>query len=209
MNKDNKKIFVVLTIILSLIVVILTSYLIYDKVINNDKEEIKNNDINKEENNNGNNQELTTVVGTITVDNTGDVYYVPYEKWEGSWKDWEYEINIDEEDKKVLGNYGTYTIENKTIEGYKLNLTNISSAYEIAFGQDVNTSIMFLSKEGKVSELYFNNNGSTETTITMAKDIDGYDNIVNIISGYDYHKQFNPKVAIFIDKDGKGHVYHK
>ena len=71
MNRDDKRKFVVATIILSILVLALSSYLIYDKVLaKDDSEEIINEDTNKDDNNvveNNGSKEENNVIETVKV----------------------------------------------------------------------------------------------------------------------------------------------
>ena len=208
-------------------VVGLSSYLIYDKVFGDDN--TKNNESDVIENNNMTHDNLSNVelddnelviegifgqnlytgVGNFVVDRTGLVYYIPEKSWIrfGS----EYKLNFSNEDKEKLGEYGIYQVEidmypsiddnvKDSIEAFKLNLSNIKSVYEIEIGNGGSAiSIMFLSNDGKVSELNFVGETPNKVSLKFKKNIDGYNNIVSIIQDGSY----DGSGPIFIDKDGK------
>lgn len=208
MNKEIKSL-LILVIILSLLVVGLSSYLIYDKVImneNNDSEVVE------EETSQVFGHKLDSEVGTFIVNKDGNVYYNPYEKWTGSHST----INLEfsEENKKILGNYGKYSVEtyssnlmpnenDTTFEGYKLELSNISSAYSMYFGNgSINNSIIFIDVNGKISELYFEVN-QDKINITLYKNVEGYNDIATIVSNC----SSMACSAILIDRNNKQYQY--
>lgn len=185
-----------------------------DKVVNKDKEEITDKkEIEIEEQTQVAKQAvqaINTDVGTFIVDKDGSVYYRKGNKYANG------NININFKDDSVLGAKGTYEVEdyitdldydevNKqhiekhNFDGYKLDLENILSIYEIHVGNGVSNTIYFLSKDGKVNSLHFAVvSEDTPIEVTLKKDICKYPNIVSIVQS----SGFDALEVIFVDKDG-------
>ena len=152
-------------------------------------------------------QILNTDVGTFIVDKNGSVYYEKADKFNS------YEIKIDSNTN--IGTYGTYevedyiaglgydetskkTTEDHKFEGYKLDLENINSVYEIYLGNGgANDQIHLLSNDGKVNVLSFVANGE-QLDITLSKDTCTKPNIVSVLQS----SGFGAFEVIFVDKDG-------
>ncbi|MGI6324663.1 MAG: hypothetical protein ACOXZS_01795 [Bacilli bacterium] len=117
---------------------------------------------------------LSTGIGDFIIDKKGDVYYVlnPYMQGfdkhdplianeevlgtKGTWITDIYESSMDCEDPKDC----------YTFEGYKLDLTNIRTVHELHFGNgDCAQSIVFISRDGYLHELEFNQCGQTAPII--------------------------------------------
>lgn len=152
-------------------------------------------------------QVLQTNVGTFIIDKDGSVYYhITVDKYVGA----KVELN-----DSSIGTYGNYevsdyitgldsdsdtneVIEDHKFDGYKLNLENINSAYEIQIGNGGSSEVIyFLSNDGIVNELKFDSNGKT-VDIKLSKDTSSYPNIVSVLqsSGFDAFE------IILVDKDG-------
>ena len=135
-------------------------------------------------------QVLQTNVGTFIIDKDGSVYYrITVDKYVGA----KVELN-----DSSIGTYGNYevsdyitgldsdsdtneVIEDHKFDGYKLNLENINSAYEIQIGNGGSSEVIyFLSNDGKVNELKFDSNGKT-VDIKLSKDTSSYPNIVSVL----------------------------
>ncbi len=215
--KSNKGL-IVLVIILLIGVIGLGGYIVYDKVINKDntpktekKEEIKNEETSEVEETVEETKQATQIlntdVGVFIVDKDGSVYYQKTaDKFVGA------EIKIDD---NTIGTYGTYEVEDyitglgydesakkptedHKFEGYKLDLENISSAYEIYTGNGgASDIIFFLSKDGKVNHLHFLSTGK-KVDVALKKDTCNYPNIVSVLqsSGFDAFE------FVLVDKDG-------
>lgn len=216
MGRKSNKGLIGLVIILLIGVIGLGGYIVYDKVINKDnepktekKEEIKNEKTSDVEETVKETKQATQIlntdVGTFIVDKDGSVYYAKsVDNYQGV------EIKTDD---NTIGTYGTYevsdyvtglgydestkkTTEDHKFEGYKLDLENISSAYDINVGQG-GKILYFLSKEGKVNELRFIPNGEN-SKIELKKDTCTKSNIVSVLqsSGFDAFE------FVLVDKDG-------
>ena len=156
-------------------------------------------------------QVLQTKVGTFIIDKDGSVYYrITVDKYVGA----KVELN-----DSSIGTYGNYevsdyvtgldsdrdtneVIEDHKFDGYKLNLENINSAYEIQIGNGGSSEVIyFLSKDGKVNELKFDSDGK-EVSIKLSKDTSTYPNIVSVLqsSGFDAFE------IILVDKDGNKYI---
>lgn len=222
MKKENGKTgLIVLVVILSILVVGLASYIVYDKVIKNVEEVVNNENTHNNQEKNKNEettdkigQVLNSSMGQFVVDKTGFVYYIPNECWKKNNAIDEYKLNFTEESKKNLGQYGTYQLEvdispgneeKDLVEAYKLDLSNIKSAYEVEFGNSgTMVYIIFIDNTGKVNELQFNVISPEQFSVKLYKDIRGYENIVSVVS----NSSFGGQSAILIDKFGNEYNYY-
>ena len=156
-------------------------------------------------------QVLQTNVGTFIIDKDGSVYYrITVDKYVGA----KVELN-----DSSIGTYGNYevsdyvtgldsdrdtneVIEDHKFDGYKLNLENINSAYEIQIGNGGSSEVIyFLSKDGKVNELKFDSDGK-ELSIKLSKDTSTYSNIVSVLQS----SGFGAFEIILVDKDGNKYI---
>ena len=152
-------------------------------------------------------QVLQTNVGTFIIDKDGSVYYrITVDKYVGA----KVELN-----DSSIGTYGNYevsdyvtgldsdrdtneVIENHKFDGYRLNLENINSVYEIEIGNGGSSEVIyFLSKDGKVNELKFDSDGK-ELSIKLSKDTSSYPNIVSVLQS----SGFGAFEIILVDKNG-------
>lgn len=148
-------------------------------------------------------QVLQTNVGTFIIDKDGSVYYRdPMSKYVGA------EIKMS--NYHSIGTYGSYKVEDYItgigdngelsydFNGYKLNLENINSAYEIQIGNGGSSEIIYLlSKDGKVNELQFDSNGQ-KIDIKLSKDTCTKPNIVSVLQS----SGFDAAEIVFVDKNG-------
>jgi len=139
-------------------------------------------------NNNKNNviQILDTKFGKLILSKDGYVYY----------------INNQNNEEKTLNNIGKkdiYTvIDYKSFEGYKLNINNINSLYEIN-NTDKNNIIM-LSKDGKISNLSYDLNNKN---IKIIENDSNYIDIVSVLISSNDTESY----AILVDKNGNKYNY--
>lgn len=154
---------------------------------------------------------LDSNVGKFIVDKDGSVYYENYKNinYMGST------YNLTETNLSVLGTkqqYTNYTYQTSpicnietdgcTIEAYKLDLTNISSAYEVPFGNGGSTIvIILLSYDGKVHELKFE---LASNKVELSKDVSSYKDIVSVVP----NMSFGGQGTILIDKNGNKYNYY-
>ena len=155
---------------------------------------------------------LSSTIGNFIIDKTGIVYYENFEEFEISG----IKIKLTEEVLSTLGKKEKYvnnTYQNATdcvieasgctVEGYKLDLENISSAYETYNGNgEISTSIIFISYDGQVSELIFKEKDEKQT-IEITKNNPEYKDIVSVVP----NMSFGGNSTILIDKYGNKHEY--
>ena len=155
---------------------------------------------------------LSSTIGNFIIDKTGIVYYENFEEFEISG----IKIKLTEEVLSTLGKKEKYvnnTYQNATdcvieasgctVEGYKLDLEYISSAYETYNGNgEISTSIIFISYDGQVSELIFKEKDEKQT-IEITKNNPKYKDIVSVVP----NKSFGGNSTILIDKYGNKHEY--
>lgn len=179
-------------------VIVLREYIVFDKFIvddenNNieieDKNSAKDN-IQITQNDNQSIQVLYSNVGIFIIDKDGFVYYrksidkyvgaeIKMEKYTSIGAYWSFE------GKRLYDWYWLwwkYKQNNShKFDGYKLNLENINSAYEIEIGNGCSSEIIyFLSKDGKVNELQFDSNGQ-ELNVQLSKDTCTKSNIFSVL----------------------------
>ena len=213
MEKNNSS--KILMIILLFACLGLGGFIFYDKVINkNDdckKEEIKSITNTDKNNNVENKKSMTNQIliikpGKIIVDKTGDVYFII----DKNYKRYSTIENAEGIDK--IGKYGEYQVEGykqvldmdgdaniaQKFEGYKLNLSNIISAYSVNIGQDSEyyQTTFFVEENGTVDMLAFEL-GDTGKAI-LKKNVSEYANIVSITQS----ATFDSAIARLVDKDG-------
>lgn len=202
-NKGSKT----LSILLLVVVVVLGGYIIYDKMTKSDITPIENSEEQTKNNEtiitNQSIQVLYSKVGTFIIDKDGSVYYRdPMSKYVGA------EIKMS--NYHSIGTYGSYKVEDYItgigdngelsydFNGYKLNLENINSAYEIQIGNGGSSEIIYLlSKDGKVNELQFDSNGQ-KIDIKLSKDTCTKPNIVSVLQS----SGFDAAEIVFVDKNG-------
>lgn len=204
-----------LVVVLFLCVLGLGGYIIYDKAIAKDEApKVENNCQNvanssqtkTEDTNTPSNQALqvlSTKVGTFIIAKDGSVYYRKIvDKYEGA------EIKVDSfssiatQGKYKVEDYITNMEDDKKIgsefEGYKLNIANINSAYEVATGNSGASEIIyFVTKDGKVNELSFSAN-TDKVDVKLSKDTCLKPNIVSVLSS----RGFDGAETIFVDTYG-------
>lgn len=197
MNNNLK--YMIIGLLIGLI--FLGGYLVFDK---KDNKDITNNQNNEQKvtSNNQVTQILSSKIGRFIIDKEGFVYYhKTVDKYVGAIVDFNnvsfakfstykvsgYKIAID--DDQELGS---------EFKGYKLDLENINSAYEIETGNGGTSEVIFfLSKDGKVNELRFSSNGS-KLDITLEKNTSNHPNIVSVLKS----SGFGAQTYILVDKDG-------
>lgn len=179
-----------------------------DTTINNDEQEKTEENTLKEKKG----HVLNSTVGKFIVDKNGIVYYENVEKFNFLG----IESQLTEETLSVLGTKEKYinnTYQNSsdcvietsgcTVEAYKLDLTNISSAYEVYQGNGaIDISIIFLSYDGIISELIFKEE-SEKIKITLNKNNSKYSNIVSIVP----NTSISGNSVFLIDKYGNKYTY--
>jgi len=139
-------------------------------------------------NNNKNNviQILDTKFGKLILSKDGYVYYINNQ-------------NIEETTLNNIGKKDIYTvIDYKSFEGYKLNINNINSLYEIN-NTDKNNIIM-LSKDGKISNLSYDLNNKN---IKIIENDSNYIDIVSVLISSNDTESY----AILVDKNGNKYNY--
>lgn len=112
----------------------------------------------------------------------------------------------------VLGTKETYKLnelidmsgEIIEFEGYKLDLENIQGAYSAYFGNGgLSQSILFISAEGKISELTIKALNENAAEIKFTKNIEKYKNIVSVVNTVGDSANY----AILIDNEGNKYEY--
>ena len=172
-----------------------------DEIIN--KENIKTNKLG---------HTLNSTVGKFIIDKDGLVYYEASST--AILLGAEYKItNKDLEQFGKKQRYINYTYQaeplcdiNKEgciVNGYKLDLENISSAYEIYNGNGGTlVNILFLTYDGIIHELSFKL-GEEACTIKLTKNVSKYPNIVSIVPTV----SFGGHGTMIIDKNGNKYHY--
>lgn len=154
---------------------------------------------------------IESSVGKFIIDKDGSVYYINFKELTLLGV----KYTLTESDLSILGTkntYKNYTYQNEPscsietgceIEGYKLDLSNISSAYEVYFGNGASTTtIIFLSYDGLVHELTFEIQTSN-INIELKKDVCNCQNIVSVVPNV----SFSGSSALLIDKNGNKYNY--
>lgn len=213
MEKNNKGI-VTLLVVFIFTTLVLGGYLVYDKVLSkgnvNDNTNAENNSTTNEENNENNEilnnevgQVLNSMYGIFVIDTDGSVYFKPNEKVEnlGTFK--------KDTSLGTINTYQTKVYETSpsvyTFEGYKLDLTNIVSGYQITIGNGTLKTIFFIDKLGNVFKVNFTYEKDIIDYSNIEK-LTSYSNIVSIVetSTGGYSGGYN---AVFIDKNNKQYKY--
>lgn len=208
-----------LIILLILIILGLTGYIVYDKILSNrEAKEPETKEVEETESNEtitqNETQVLKTRVGDIIVSTDGSVYYVPNTKFLDYHSDGKTLNFID--DKKI-GTYSKYKVEGYKLgvinegliptefEGYKLDLKNVTAAYECYFGQDSwSDSILFTTKSGKVAAFtVYINISNDKTDVKIDNDITNYENIVSILQS----QGFESSNVLLVDKEGNKYKF--
>lgn len=211
MKKGNAGV-VVLIIALFVVIIAMAGYLLYSHMNTNNNENMQentnvnpNNNFQKNENKNEGYM-MRIDNGYIIVDGSGEVY-LKYERalYTSSPFSTERELNLlSTTDLK----YGSYTAtpydypqdEKDIFEGYKLNVSNVISAYRVEFGNGGNNECVFLvHKDGRISQLIFEiNNDTNKVDVELIKNVAGYSNIVSVVP----NNTFDGQSAVLIDKAG-------
>lgn len=232
MEKKSNKGLVFLVVILLFTSLGLGGYIVYDKVLNKDnnpkvdettskEENIEENDNSEEEQEDVTTKTRTTQIlrvtsalrgakgGTIVVTKEGTVYFIPSENQK------------ELEGIEKIGTYGEYELEDyitglgwdevnqKTIEdhkfnGYKLNLENVVSAYDIEIGNSGEyQNYFFVKEDGTVDMLKFELASVGKITTVFEKNVTEHPNIVSVTQS----GGFGAFDAQFIDKDGNSYNY--
>lgn len=133
--------------------------------------------------------------GAYFVTKNGDVYYVPATTFYGGQQ-----YNITLSDAGNIGEKGTYTLkfsdfeswyemgndsEEFTLDGYKLDLSNIVTVIEAEYGQQKTTaSTIFVDKEGNLSTLTSSNLYEGSFSLKLNKNVDSnVRGVTNAIGG--------------------------
>lgn len=155
---------------------------------------------------------MTAGVGKIVIDNSGEVYYIPGTNWKKeNTPNWgEINLNILSTSDIISGNYKAtsydYPQDDEDIfKGYKINVSNVQSAYSVTYGNGhANESIILVHKNGNISELIFDMNDNTnKIDVTLVKNVSGYSNIVSVVP----NNTFGGNSAILIGIDGNQFEY--
>lgn len=124
--------------------------------------------------------------GVFYVTNTGDVYYVPSERFTSGNENIEFKVKYSDD----LGEKGKFTLEYDdfddwgpwadnqgaatfTVNGYKLDLQNIVSVTEGQYGQQkINASTIFIDQEGNLSTLTSTSLYEKTVSYTLRKNVE-------------------------------------
>lgn len=117
-----------------------------------------------------------------------------------------YNNKIDLSSCGVKGSYTNVlpnTTETNNFEGYKLNVTNIISAYTFYFGNNTNSySLLMLDKEGNITELVITS--ETNGIKTKMEKNTQFSNIITVVD-----KMYTgAHGAIVVDKNGNEYYYN-
>lgn len=205
----------ILCVVFALIALGACGYIVYSKVIakpapttNCINDTTENNGENSGDE--GNNSVASTgfvfsgSYGTYYVTKTGDTYLVP-----GDWRinvgglDF---VGIKIDSSAISGKYGSYKITDKDItdyvfaygygeevdgsfteiSGYKLDITNVVSIYDVGFGQSWNGwNTVFVKKDGTVDWLYVMpdfTNGTNTVKTKLTKNVGEYKDVASVMS---------------------------
>lgn len=221
MEKEKGKSSSVSIIILVLIILGLVGYIVYDKVLLNKEETsettITENNENTAVTNDSTNvknmtQVLRTKVGDIIVSTEGSVYYVPNIKFLDYHSDGK-ELNFSDSNK--IGEYSKYKVngyrlirgtdEYEEFEGYKLDFSEITAAYECYFGNGgMADSILFITKSGKVNAFSVYIDIDDKANVKIDKDVTEHKNIVSILQS----QGIDSSNALLIDKTGNKYEFN-
>lgn len=224
METKNSKGLIFLVVVLLIATLGLGGYIVCDKMIkkdtsteietNNEKVEgTQNMAEEKEEQVQNVEKTRTTQVlhgvkgGDFIVSKDGNVYFIPSDKQKNA-------AEISQ-----IGTYGEYEVDDyitglgwdetsqKTTEdhkfnGYKLNLENVVSVYNVDIGQtgDYQT-FLFVEEDGTVDMLAFQLYAETKTV--FEKNVSEHPNIVSVTQS----AGFGAYIAQFIDKDGNSYNF--
>lgn len=212
----------ILIVVLLIACLGLGGFIVYDKVINKDsncpKEEnvvtnctdkqvtettTNNNENTKEKTRN--NQILITKPGKIIVDKSGDAYLILDENYNN------YNKIQNATGMGKIGKYGEYKVDGyrnrmsmddteedmSTFTGYKLDLSNIVSAYYVEIGQsDYHQTYLFVKEDGTVDMLAFEI--GTSAKAILEKNVSKQANIVSVTQS----ATFDSRIAQLVDKEG-------
>lgn len=201
---------------LFVVIIAMGIYMLLDKTdssqgIVNDNGENTSNNIQENVINSNSTLSAFTEMQTISIDNLGKVYIdnsgnTVYFDPTNINKDYFPNLTITTPDSIHYASYNpdpTNSIANLSFNGYKLDLTNVQTAYGIVYGNGSgNMSIIFVHKNGNISELSFNN-PSDQTSVALTKNVPGCSNIVSVVQ----HSTSDGHSAILIDTNGKSYHY--
>ena len=155
--------------------------------------------------------------GELYVTEAGDAYLRPYEEVNSGVL----RIKIEFEPNALPGEKGTYKLKTEDIggkelyqtdmdldveeiefEGYKLNLKNIVSAYDVVIPAHAwgGWTTVFIDSDGITHWMNIRAGGASDKCeATAIKTVDKYQNIASVIDSYDYGK------VLLVTRDG-GHI---
>ncbi len=221
-NKNSR--IIILVVVLCLIASGLGGYggyILYNKETSNKEAASKNNEQNGIVKNNINiqnaTQVLSTRVGDIVVSTDGSVYYVPNTKFLDYHSDGKKLSFIDSTkigafskykvDGYRLGVASDGTLSPTEFEGYKLDLSDVTAAYECYFGNGgLSDSILFTTKSGKVDifTVYIGISTDEKAEVKIDKDISEHENIISILQS----AGFDSSNVLLVDKDGNKYEFN-
>lgn len=145
-------------------------------------------------------------LGKVYIDKTGNTIYYDPTYINSNWFS-----NLTVATPNIIhhGNYNPdpNSVANLSFNGYKLDLSNVQTAYGVRYGNGgANFSIIFVHKNGNISELNLNTTYSetaNKTTITLIQNVSGYSNIVSVVQ----NTSIDGSSAILIDANGNLYQY--
>lgn len=196
----KKSIKVLLSLVGATIIIGASFFILQNKLLDNTEQKEQENQSEKTTINRLG-QSFDTKTGKYIIEKDYSVYYIPKEDFYGI------KIEIPED----IGKYGKYNTkdvytqgpitdeDDGSFNGYKLNLTNIKCGYNISIGNNESSDyIIFLGKDGSISELKFSVTQENKLEINISKNVADYKEIVNVVQTADMDGNY----AKLIDKVG-------
>lgn len=144
-------------------------------------------------------------IGDIYIDKTGNnIYYDPTER-NTIFSDLNI-VSTDAIHSTTSNVSAAFPGQAESFNGYKLDLTNVESFYGVYNGNGgTNYSIIFVHKDGTISEMNFEDSHSSgKINVTLTKNIQGISNIISVVQ----NKTFGGYSTVLIDKDGNWYSYY-
>lgn len=202
----KKSIKVLLSLVGATIIIGASFFILQNKLLDNTEQKEQENQSEKTTINRLG-QSFDTKTGKYIIEKDYSVYYIPKEDFYGI------KIEIPED----IGKYGKYNTkdvytqgpitdeDDGSFNGYKLNLTNIKCGYNISIGNNESSDyIIFLGKDGSISELKFSVTQENKLEINISKNVADYKEIVNVVQTADMDGNY----AKLIDKVGNQFAYY-